>query len=281
MKPTSLPIVVAFDGSDESTLALHWAVETAVRGRRELRAVVAAMDPMTVAAPLRQYEEEFAASAAALARDIIKHSTVPGSVDVRRGLTVPVLLEESAGAALVVCGSRGHGVIENHWLGSVSQHLAGHAACPVAVIRPAHNPRATTILVGVDGSPASVRALEFACDRAALGSEEVVAVHAYEYPAFSSPGLAVLPEDVDTTVVDAAERLAAELVVGVRIDYPDVALRSTAVVGRPARVLARLSDDASLVIVGSRGRHAFTEMLLGSVAQEVLHRAECPVVVVR
>ncbi|MCW2755854.1 MAG: UspA domain protein [Marmoricola sp.] len=282
MKPTSLPIVVAFDGSDESTLALHWAVDTAGRTHQEVRAVVAAMDPNAVAPPVRQYEEEFADSAAALARDIVKHSHAGrGSVDVKRGLTVPVLLEEAAGAALMVVGSRGRGVIESHWLGSVSQHLAGHAAAPVAVIRAAHNPRSRTILVGIDGSPASLRAVGFACDRAALSGEEVVAVYAYRYPTFYSPGLAVLPEDVDTTLVDSAERLASDLVAGVRIDYPDVALRSTAVVGRPARVLARLSDDACLVVVGSRGRNAFKEMLLGSVAREVLHRGECPVVVVR
>jgi len=60
-----------------------------------------------------------------------------------------------------------------------------------------------------------------------------------------------------------------------------VRLRSTAVVGTAGRVLARLSDDASLVVVGSRGRTEWKELLLGSVSQEVLHRAECPVVVVR
>ena len=47
------------------------------------------------------------------------------------------------------------------------------------------------------------------------------------------------------------------------------------------RVLVRLSDDASLVVVGSRGRTPVQELLLGSVSQETLHRAACPVVVVR
>lgn len=276
------PIVVAFDGSDDSTRALHWAIEVAERAQLSIRAVVVAMDPGTGVPVLREYEQEFAASAASMARDLIKHGhDVEGTVVVQHGLTVPALLEEAQDCALMVVGSRGHGVAVNHLLGSVSQHLAGHAPCPVAVIRPAHNIRAHKILVGIDGSDPSRRALEYACERAAVTGEEVVAVHAYQLPAFSAVPLAILPQDIDTTLIDSADRLAAELVAGIAGDYPDVSVRSTAVIGRPARVLARLSDDASLVVVGSRGRHAFAELLLGSVAQEVLHRAACSVVVVR
>lgn len=282
MDSTSLPIVVAFDGSDDATLALHWAVDLAERNRQAVRAVVVGLNPESVAPPMKEYEDEFARAAAAMARDILKHASgITTEVVIRYGGVLAVLHEQAQRAGLLVVGSHGHGVVENHWLGSVSHHLAGHASCPVAVVRPAHNPGAKQIVVGVDGSVASARALAYACDLASLTGEQVVAVHAYQHRVFDNGGLAVLPQDIDTSYIDAAERLVAELVVGARVDFPDVELRSTAVLGRPGRVLARLSDDASLVVVGSRGHNTFQELILGSVAQECLRRAECPVVVVR
>lgn len=276
------PVIVAFDGSDDAVRALHWAVDVAERERRPLEVVVVTLLPDDVAPLLRDYEAEFAQSADAMARDIVRHSRVHDPVvRVRHGWVLQILIEEAAGAHLMVVGSSGHGVVERHWLGSVSHHLAGHAPCDVAVVRAAHDPRATQILVGIDGSPASSRALDHACARAARTGESVLAVHAYQHPAFGASGLAVLPENLRTADAEAAQADAEGYVADVASRYPEVELRATAVVGRPARVLARLSDDASLVVVGTRGRNAFANLVLGSVAQETLLRAECPVVVVR
>jgi nucleotide-binding universal stress UspA family protein len=172
-------------------------------------------------------------------------------------------------------------VVENHWLGSVSHHLAGHAPCDVAVVRAQHDPDSQRVLVGVDGSASSARALDRACVLAASTGGHVLAVHAYRDHRIRTDGLAVLPEDVDTAAADAAQRDAETFVAAAVRAHPDVPLRATAVVGRPAEVLARLSDDAALVVVGTRGRTTFAELLLGSVAQETLYRAECPVLVVR
>ena len=52
------------------------------------------------------------------------------------------------------------------------------------------------------------------------------------------------------------------------------------VVGHPAEQLIRLSADAQLVVIGSRGRGGFTDLLLGSVSQAVLHQADCPVAII-
>ena len=77
------------------------------------------------------------------------------------------------------------------------------------------------------------------------------------------------------------ERLLSEILAGVREDHPDVRLEHEVVAVAPGQALVDASGGASLVVVGSRGLGFFRGMLLGSVSQAVLHRAECPVVVVR
>jgi len=275
-------IVVGYDASPDAELALGWALDTAALTHARLQVVVAAMPTDHLPTALAEHEEAFALRVSSTARDLAeRHDGVDTTVVVEHGWALPVLVRAAADADLLVVGSRGHNRLESRWLGSVSQHLAGHATCPVAVVRAPHKPEAREILVGIDGSPSSVRALEYAATRAELTGEPVLAVHAYPGLTYGDGGLGALALDIDTTEVDRAERLAAELVAGVVVDHPDVTVRSTATMGRAARVLGRLSEDASLVVVGSRGRTPVQELLLGSVSQEVLHRATCPVVVVR
>jgi nucleotide-binding universal stress UspA family protein len=85
-----------------------------------------------------------------------------------------------------------------------------------------------------------------------------------------------------TTVgMESAARLLAEAIAGIRSAYADVDLTTQAVAVSADRLLLDFSADASLLVVGSGGRDAFAELLLGSVAQHVLHRDECPVAVVK
>lgn len=275
-------VVVGYDGSAEADLALDWGRSLSVLEDAPLDVVVVAMAPTGLPPSSRKHESDRAHLIAERARAILEHDpAVRATVTVEHGWTLPVLLGHGQEARLLVVGARGHGRLESFWLGSTSQHLAAHAACPVAVVRAQHDPGAREILVGIDGSPASVRALAAAAERAERSGETVLAVHAYPVLSAFGGGIGALAEDIDTGRSDAAERLAAELVAGVAVDHPDVKLRSTAVMGHPAEVLARLSEDASLVVLGSRGRTPVQELVLGSVSQETLRRACCPVLVVR
>jgi nucleotide-binding universal stress UspA family protein len=72
-----------------------------------------------------------------------------------------------------------------------------------------------------------------------------------------------------------------EAVERVRSDHPSVEVETTVVEGQPARVLVDMSADADLLVVGSRGLGGFSGLLLGSVSQQCVHHAHCPVTVVR
>lgn len=107
----------------------------------------------------------------------------------------------------------------------------------------------------------------------------MVAVHAYR--AWSLPVRDETSFHRTAGGAEEAEQLLAETTEAVRADFDEIELTRVAVAASADRLLLDLSAVSSLVVVGSRGRDAFAEMLLGSVAQEVLHRAECPVAVVR
>ena len=191
-----------------------------------------------------------------------------------------MLLAEATDAALLVVGSRGHGRVGELLLGSVSQHLAGHAPCPVAVARVTDRERTARIVVGMDGSGPAVRALEFACRRAAATGEKVVAVRGWRVGDVRVDERGNIPASLSMHLMER-ERELTTWTEAARETYPDVALQEEVVTVASGHALVDASIDASLVVVGSRGRNAFTGMLLGSTSHEVLHRAHCSVVVVR
>jgi nucleotide-binding universal stress UspA family protein len=160
-------------------------------------------------------------------------------------------------------------------LGSVSQHVTRHASCPVVVVRAPYHPDAERVVVGVDGSTGSRKALEFAFDHASRSGAPVTAIHAWRDGARGDAREGLVEE------IRAAERILAEALAGFADQYPDVKVTTEAVPVVPQRVLADASQAASLVVVGSRGLGAFAGLLLGSVSQSVLHHAQCPVAVVR
>jgi len=181
---------------------------------------------------------------------------------------------------MLVVGSHGHGRVTEALLGSVSQHVARHASCPVVVVREPTRSEAARIVVGIDGSGGSAAALEFACRRAELTGEAVVAVHAWKIGQVLVDGRGLLPDTIGP-MLDDHELLLSESVAGVRADHPDVTLLEEAIAVAPGQALVDASKTASLVVTGSRGRGAFAGMLLGSVSHEVLGRAHCPVVIIR
>jgi nucleotide-binding universal stress UspA family protein len=139
------------------------------------------------------------------------------------------------------------------------------------------------IVVGVDGSDSSRKALRWAYDEAAHHSASIIAVSTWHPPALPmTPPYGSLPPDgyaeqPRQDALDLLERFVSDL----DVREPAVAVSTAVEEGNPAEVLIERSKDADLVVVGSRGHGGFKGMLLGSVSQHLVAHAECPVVVVR
>lgn len=131
-------IVVGIDGSANSTQALRWAVEEARLRDVPLQIVYAWQGGLPGMVPTPP-DDEFKRHAEAVLDAAIREVAAEGlHIDTKalKGHPAAVLVEASAGAALVVVGSHGHGGFAGTMLGSVSQRVASHAHCPVAIIRP-------------------------------------------------------------------------------------------------------------------------------------------------
>jgi nucleotide-binding universal stress UspA family protein len=141
------------------------------------------------------------------------------------------------------------------------------------------------IVVGVDGSEHARRTLQWAVDEARLREWTVIAVHAHAIPTLfvaPDPVLGASPPIPDPEIAQrheqAAETLLAEEIDQVASD--DVTIERRVVTGSAPDALLRAAREGDLLVVGSRGLGGFKGLLLGSVSQQVVHHAPCPVVIV-
>ncbi|WP_213456966.1 universal stress protein [Rhizomonospora bruguierae] len=279
------PIVVGYDGSTSARAALAWALDEAERSGAPVRLVhafewVASVTPLAPAVPVWPDPDARADAESVLANAVedaaATHPGVTVTTSVHSGAAAPLLIDLSAQARLVVLGSRGHGGFGELLVGSTTVNVTAHAHSPVVVVRGGSG--TGHVIAGVDHSEQSHLALDFAAEQAAARGVPLHVLRAWTPP---SPRRSV--GDPDAVERDlAAERAAVEqLVAPYRSKYPQVTITVEVVADRPARALLAAARHAGLVAVGSRGRGGFTGLLLGSVSQQLLHHAPCPVAVVR
>ena len=135
------------------------------------------------------------------------------------------------------------------------------------------------VIVGVDGSPQSVLALRWACRRAENCGDLVRAICAWSLAASGEDW--TLPPGSKAEGQRRAERVLQDAVEAIRHDQPTADVETNVVEGPAARVLVEMSADADMLVVGSRGQGGFSGLLLGSVSQQCVHHAHCPVTVMR
>jgi nucleotide-binding universal stress UspA family protein len=182
---------------------------------------------------------------------------------------------------LVVVGNRGHGGFGGLMLGSVGQHVAAHAHSPAIVVRGKVDTTDGPVVVGADASAHGEHTLGVAFEEAARRKAPLIAIRAYRPPVpYRVKAMRTKPYDPDDLNRVEAEALA-DSVRPWREKYPAVEVQTLAAPGSASRVLVDLSSNAGLVVVGSHGHGALAGTLLGSTSLQLLHHADCPVLVVR
>jgi len=133
------------------------------------------------------------------------------------------------------------------------------------------------IVVGIDGSQDSERALRWAMREAAGRGGTVQAVMVYDWAGTEAALLAGLGPDGER---QRAEDILAEVIERGQRDFPGVTVASEALRGNPGVRLAETAADADLLVVGSHGKGRLHHAVLGSVSDECVRSARCPVVVI-
>ncbi|GIF13921.1 universal stress protein [Actinoplanes teichomyceticus] len=285
---TSGPVLVGTDGSAPAQAAVRWAAIEAQR-RGGALTILTAYDTTWAATPGLPRRDP--ADAADLAEEIVTDAraaagtttfTVPVHTVVAPGDPAAVLLHHAANAGLLVVGHRGRGGFTSLMLGSVGQRVTTHAPCTTVVVRGRSTAADGPVVAGVDSSPGGRLALDAAFTAARLRHAPVLAVHAYAEPLPPvTPGLPpILPPPAEDLARCHAEQVD-DLLAGWRGEYPDVPVQVQVAAGTAAGLLVGASYRAQLVVVGSRGHGTVTGTLLGSVGHQLLHHADCPVLVAR
>ncbi len=133
-----------------------------------------------------------------------------------------------------------------------------------------------SILVPTDFSANADAAAEYACSLATTFHAPVTLLHVFTTPVVATPDavFAPTPEEEDALARAAKDHLAA---LSQRLSRPGLELRTDVREGNPAARIVEASADADLVVMGTHGRTGVARLLLGSVAEQVVRGARCPV----
>ncbi|MET9443431.1 universal stress protein [Streptomyces sp. NPDC006610] len=301
---STLPVIAAFDGSDDSVRALDWAYDAA-RGRGaplrvvHVRQYAVRVPAGTGVAPLPEPADDpvLARAREHLARRGADRPDGGSGVAYLgpEGQPAALLPELGADAQLLVLGSRGRGGFARLLLGSNGLAAARDAACPVVVVprpgrevdRPLGAPPTgpgPRVVVGLNADGPDDAALAFAFAEAALRGARLQVVAAYPWPVQVWAGTMgePVPTGIDQGAVEDETRALAEgFLAPHRARHPDVRAEPYLAPGDAAGHLVAASQDADLVVVGRHRRRLLAPArMMGSVTHAVLLHAASPVAVV-
>lgn len=288
------PVIVAYDGNQASHAAASYAAREARRRHVKLTMIYAHQPtpmwgPATPILDDYSWERDWARQMLTDGRNEVRSAFPDLEIDTKimSGSAAGTLIDASATASLVVTGTHSTAGIIGHLAGSVATQIAAHAHAPVIVVREtagshADSAEAGRIVVGLDGSDESQRALAFAVDEAVDRRASIEAVYGWCVPDVHD----IQPFINRTYVLEEekakADRLIAEAVSGWSDRYPDLTITHQVVYTfDPVDALLQAATDADLIVVGSRGHGGFLGLRLGSTVDALIRVASVPVAVVR
>jgi len=187
-------------------------------------------------------------------------------------------------ADLIVMGTHGRRGVDRMLLGSVAEEVVRQAPCPVCTVRNALETAPADsvqrVMVPIDFSEASTRALEYAHELALTYGSEIVVMHAIEEVVLPM-AYGMAPKQVDAEAVrpNVEAALANLLDEYVEIEHARAEIR----VGYPPQEILDTITDASIdwVVMGTHGRQGLNRLLMGSVTERIVRHAPCPVLTVQ
>ncbi|MCA9296407.1 MAG: universal stress protein [Phycisphaerales bacterium] len=280
-------ILIATDFSANADHAFCYGVELARRHRARIT--------LAHACDIRHLHDISLKTRDALQRDLIRYEEeartlgVPASSCLRTGRPWECIVEiaRANAADLILAGTRGQTDWPHIHLGSTIDRVLRHAGCPVLCVPPSEaalGDAMRTVLIACDFSSAGTQAIKTlrSLIPAEAGPLRCILVHAFHVPVEYTMGVAavIMNEHYGDIQEDSRRRLDA-LAAPLRADGHEVTIITRE--GYPVSVIEEVAreEEVGMIVLGTHGRSGLQHVLLGSVAERVLHRAMWPVLVVR
>ena len=266
-------IVLGYDGSPAAVSALNWTAARSARGMTKVDVVLVASPSTSDRAP----GIERLAEAEAALRD-----RIPGlEVELHRleGAVTASLAEAAEGADLVVIGIHtGHPIraAANGW---TPLRLSLRVQTPVCIVPAGWTEAGDPVTVGIADDESSDAALDFGIAEASTTGAGLRLVHSWLMPSPTfdyGTALTVDPE----VVIGGHRRILDDTARRVARERPALSVTTELIRDSRSAALLRFASRSSLLLIGTHRKGVLAGTLLGSVAQEVLWRADCPVCVV-
>ncbi|MBA8976699.1 MULTISPECIES: universal stress protein [Streptomyces] len=287
------PVAVGVDGSPESLAAAEWAACEAVRRGRPLRLLhVRNWHPRQGGAEISYAAERHRARCVLRQAEERVRTACP---DVRvydervEGPASAALVKASAGAELLVLGSRGLGGITGLLVGSVALEVVARATGAVVLVRADGTAGETQevagggrrdVVVGVDVTEPCDEVIEFAFEAARVRHARLRVLHAWRAPDLLTLGPGEIGLVSDRERAEEWLRFLAAVLQPWGDKYSDVDVLETVVEGKPSGALLKAASGAELLVVGHRLTDRPRIARTGPVTHAVIQQAVCPVAVI-
>jgi nucleotide-binding universal stress UspA family protein len=288
-------VIVPLDGSRDAASAIPVARSLATLGGGRISLVRVVHRPAGLFASHVNQVHNASAYLDEVVRDELARVEQPVSTSVRSGDVVEAILSEvdDTGSSVIVMATRGHSGVVRAMLGSVASELLSKSPVPVVVVRAGAQPmeHVRQILVPVDGSAESERAMSAAADLAAVAGANMTLLQVVPpgpIPTWASEtAVAVeLGQYADPGQVDRAALADARQYVNTlagRLETKRVSVEALAMLGDVPKTITETAEGirADLIVMRTRGHTGATRAVLGSVADEVVRSAGVPVMLLR
>ena len=266
-------IVLGFDGSETSIVALDWVAERAAN--RPTRVEIVKIGGSLLQDDAGRDTELIEAERR------VRDRAPDVEVDSHRfaGRMPDSLLDRARGADLLVVGARRGRAgwsTPSRWM---PLRVASRSRTPVVVVPDDWDPITSRVVVGLDDDDSSAAAADFAAREAAASQTPLALVHTWTMPRPQMEGsVALLASPIEARAVQ--RRILREAAARAQAAHPDLVIEQILEQSNPASALLRAAHGASLLVLGTHHRGPWTGAVLGSIGKDVLSQCRTPVCVV-